>query len=63
MNRNDSPRLKNKLYEIIKEIFSSKNSLEKFTSEFKESLLSDDDHFVQNNQITFNIHFFSCSNN
>lgn len=46
MNRNDSPRLINKLYEILKEIFSTKNLLEKFISEFKESLVSDDEHYV-----------------
>ena len=46
MNRNDSPRLKNKLYEVLKEIFTSKNLLEKFSFEFKESLIGDDDNFV-----------------
>jgi len=46
MNRNDSHRLINKLYELIKEIFTTKNILEKFTSEFKESLVSEDDHYV-----------------
>jgi len=46
MNRNDSPRLLNKLYEIIKDIFTTKNILEKFTAEFKESIVSDDDHYV-----------------
>jgi len=46
MHRNDSPRLINKLYEILKDIFSCKNLLEKYTSEFKESLSCDDEHFV-----------------
>lgn len=46
MNRNESPRLINKLYEIIKEIFSTKNLLDKFTIEFKQSLVCDDDHYV-----------------
>jgi len=46
MNRNDSPRLINKLYELIKEVFSGKNLLEKYTQEFKESLISDDEYYV-----------------
>ncbi len=46
MNRNDSPRLINKLYELIKDIFSKKNLLEKYPQEFKESLISYDEHCV-----------------
>ena len=48
MHRSDSPRLIHKLYEIIKDIFSNKNLLEKFTPEFKERLIDDDENFVLN---------------
>jgi hypothetical protein len=46
MNRNDSPRLSNKLYEILRDIMSNKNALDKFTPEFLESFLSDEESFV-----------------
>jgi hypothetical protein len=46
MNRNDSPRNINKLYEIVKDIFSSKVSLDKFSPEFIEALQNEDDNYV-----------------
>lgn len=46
MYKNDSPRMKNKLYEILKEIFKGRNILEKFSSEFIESIISDDESYV-----------------
>ncbi len=46
MNRNDSPRLTDKLYEIIKDVVSNKNSLDNFSSEFLDSLQSEEDTYV-----------------
>lgn len=46
MNRNDSPRSMNKLYEIVKDIFSSKASLDKYSTEFIESLMNEEDNYV-----------------
>ena len=46
MNRNDSPRLTNKLYEIIKDIVTNKDSLDNFSSDFIESLENDEEIFV-----------------
>ena len=46
MNRNDSPRNINKLYDIVKEIFTSKISIDKYSQEFIESLISDEEYFV-----------------
>lgn len=44
----DSPRISNKLYEIMKEVLIS-NSLVKFSKEFVENLLSEEENYV--NQI------------
>jgi hypothetical protein len=50
MNRNDSPRNINKLFEIVKDIFSSKVLLDKFSPEFVEAIQNEDDnHVVINN--------------
>ncbi len=46
MNRNDSPRSINKLYDLVKDIFTSKLSLDKYSQEFIESLVNEDDNFV-----------------
>lgn len=46
MNRNDSPRLSNKLYEIIKDITLNGNGLDKYSSEFLESLQNDEESYV-----------------
>jgi hypothetical protein len=60
MNKNDShanslsnshssysPRIKTKLYEILKEIFKGINILDKFSPEFIESLLiSEEENYV-----------------
>lgn len=46
MNRNDSPRYINKLFDIIKDIFTSKLSLDKYSIEFIESLINEDDNYV-----------------
>lgn len=53
MNRNDSPRLSNKIYEIVKDIFS-KNSLDKFSSEFIESMISEKENFNINISLSLN---------
>lgn len=46
MYRNDSPRLKYKLYEITKEIMANRNLLEHFFTEFKENLFLDEENYV-----------------
>ncbi len=48
MNRNDSPRLSNKLYEILKDIFNNKSLLDNFTADFCDSLKCEDEMFVLN---------------
>jgi hypothetical protein len=46
MNRNDSPRSFYKLYEIVKDIFSSKVSLDKYSPEFIETVQNEVDNYV-----------------
>ncbi len=46
MNRNDSPRVSIKLYEITKDIFHHKSILDAFSKDFVKSLISDDDSYV-----------------
>jgi hypothetical protein len=41
----DSPRISNKLYEIMKDVLLS-NSLVKFCKEFVDNLFADDENFV-----------------
>ena len=47
MNRNDSPRLTNKLYELLKDIVNNKGVLEKYTPEFLENLQIDEESYVK----------------
>jgi len=46
MLRNDSPRISNKMYEIIKEIITNKISLNKFSKEFLEMLYTSEESHV-----------------
>jgi hypothetical protein len=46
MNRNDSPRVSNKLYEIVKDIINNKNVLDNFSSDFLDSIQSEEELFV-----------------
>ena len=46
MNRNDSPRLTNKLYDICREIICNKSSFDNFPNEFLESLTNDEEPYV-----------------
>lgn len=48
MNRNESPRVSNKLYEILKDIITIKDLVDNFSSEFCDKLKSDDEMFVMN---------------
>jgi len=48
-NDSNSPRIKNKLYEILKEIFTGRNILDKFSSEFIESIISEEENYVKIN--------------
>ena len=41
----DSPRISNKLYEIMKEVLLS-NTLVNYSKEFIESLISDEENYV-----------------
>ncbi len=46
MNRNDSPRLTVKLYEILREILQNKSLLSNFSTEFLDGLVIEDENFV-----------------
>lgn len=43
MNKNDSPRIGSKLYEIMKDIINNKNILDNFSADFLDSLSSDEE--------------------
>ena len=46
MNRNDSPRLTNRLYDIVKDILTNKNTLDNYSLDFIEGILIEDENFV-----------------
>ncbi len=46
MNRNDSPRISNKLYEILKDILNNKNILDNFSNDFIENIMTDEEFYV-----------------
>lgn len=48
MNKNDSPRLSNKLYEILRDILTSKTLFDKFSREFVENLNLEEEAYVSN---------------
>jgi hypothetical protein len=48
MNRNDSPRTFNKVYDIIREIFNNKVQIDKFSPEFIEALNYEEESYVNN---------------
>jgi hypothetical protein len=58
MNRNESPRLSNKLYEILLDIITIKGLINNFSSEFCEKLKNDDDMYVLNITTIDNKHYF-----
>ena len=54
MLRNDSPRISNKMFEILKEIITNKVSLNKFSNEFLEMLNAQEESHVLT--ILFSLH-------
>jgi hypothetical protein len=51
-----SPRMKNKLYEILNEIFKGINILDKFSQEFIDNLLiSEEENYVNKEKEIFNL--------
>jgi hypothetical protein len=48
MNRNESPRVSNKLYEILKEIIIVKGLIDNFSLDFCEKLKCEDEMFIIN---------------
>jgi hypothetical protein len=46
MNRNDSPRAFNKIFDILKDLVNSKIQLDKFSSEFIEALNHEEENYV-----------------
>jgi len=48
MNRNESPRVSNKLYEILRELLNNKCLLENFSQEFCERIKSEDEGYSLN---------------
>ena len=42
----DSPRISNKLYDVMKEVFSQ-NTLDKYSKEFLQSLVPEDESYVR----------------
>ena len=58
MNRNDSPRVSIRLYEILKEIFNNNGILDNFTIEFCEKMRGDDEMFVINVVTIENKYFY-----
>jgi hypothetical protein len=47
MNRNDSPRLTIKLYEILREILLNRSLLSNYSNEFLDGLMIDEENFVK----------------
>lgn len=62
MNRNDSPRLTIKLYEIFREILQNKSLLSNFSIEFLDGLVIDDENFVQSLLINFSLNYIQNLN-
>jgi hypothetical protein len=46
MNRNDSPRSSNKVFDIIKDLFNNKIQLDKFSTDFIDSLNYEAENYV-----------------
>lgn len=57
MNRNDSPRLTIKLYEIFREILQNKSLLSNFSIEFLDGLVIEDENFVLSLLINFSLNY------
>lgn len=57
MNRNDSPRLTIKLYEIFREILQNKSLLSNFSIEFLDGLVIEDENFVLSLIINFSLNY------